>query len=224
MSDPMTDPADRFADLTLAEFLDRLASPEPIPGGGSASAIAASLAGALLAMVARLSTGRPKYAEYAATHERAETAGAAAAARFLELADQDAAAYGAFAKVMKLPRETPEEQEARAGALREAARESAAVPMEMLRACRSLAEDIEAMAGRSNLNAASDISVAALLVDAAAHGAAANVLVNLPSVKDERFEAITTADLMLHLKAIEDLSAHAREVVAGGRLRDPEAG
>ena len=220
----MPDPAVRFADLTLAEFIGRLASPEPIPGGGSASAIAASLAAALLAMVARLSTGRPKYAAYAPTHERAEAAGAAAAAHFLELADQDAAAYGAFARAVKMPRETPEDQETRAAALREAARQSAAVPMEMLRACRSLAEEIEAMAGRSNLHAASDIAVAALLVDAAAHGAAANVLANLPSVKDERLEAMTTADLMLHLKAIEDLAAHAREVATGGRLRDPEAG
>ena len=219
----MSEPADHFADITIARFVERLASPEPIPGGGSASAIAASLSAALLTMVARLSTGRPKYADYAATHGRAEAAGAAARGRFLDLADQDATAYATFAAAMKLPRETSEELEARAGALRRAAREAAIVPMEILRGCRSLAEEIEAMAGRSNINAASDITVAALLVDAAAHGAASNVLVNLPSVKDEGFESSMTADLMLHLKAIEDLAAHAREVVAGGRLRDPEA-
>jgi formiminotetrahydrofolate cyclodeaminase len=219
----MSEPADRFATMTIAEFVERLASPEPIPGGGSASAMAASLSAALLAMVARLSTGRPKYEEYAATHGRAEAAGAAASGRFLELADRDAAAYATFAAAMKLPRGTSEEQDARAGTLRQAAREAAIVPMEMVRACRSLAAEIEAMAGRSNLNVASDIAVAALLVDAAAHGAAANVLVNLPSVKDEGFEVSMTADLMLHLKAIEDLAAHAREVAASGRLRSPEA-
>ena len=218
----MSEHADHFADITIARFVERLASPEPIPGGGSASAIAASLSAALLTMVARLSSGRPKYADYAATHGRAEAAGAAARGRFLELADQDATAYATFAAAMKLPRETSEELEARAGALRRAAREAAIVPMEILRGCRSLAEEIEAMAGRSNLNAASDVAVAALLVDAAAHGAAANVLVNLPSVKDEGFEASMTADLMLHLKEIEDLAAHAREVAASGRLRSPE--
>jgi formiminotetrahydrofolate cyclodeaminase len=168
--------------------------------------------------------GRPKYADYAATIARSEASGAEWATRFLEMADRDAAAYGTFAAAMKMPRETPEEQEVRSAALRLAARESAVVPMDMLRACRSLAADIEALAGRSNLNVASDITVAALLVDAAAHGAAANVLVNLPSVKDERFESMTTADVMLDLKAIEDLAAHAREIVARGRLRDPEAG
>lgn len=219
----MSEPADRFADMTIAEFVEHLGSPEPIPGGGSASAITAGLSASLLAMVARLSTGRPKYADYTATHGRAEAAGVAAAHHFLELADRDAAAYGSFAAAMKLPRDTAEEQETRAGALRLAAREAAVVPMEMLRACRFLAAEIEALAGRGNLNVASDITVAALLVDAAAHGAAANVLVNLPFVKDEGFEASMTADLMLDLKAIEDLAAHAREVVASGRLRDPEA-
>ena len=220
----MTDNAPRFSDLTLAEFVDHLSSPEPIPGGGSAAAVAASLSGALLAMVARLSAGRPKYADYTSTIERAEAAGAAAAVRFLELADQDAAAYGAFAAAMKMPRETPDEQETRSAALREAARAAAVVPMEMLRACRSLAADVEALAGRSNLNVASDVSVAALLVEAAAHGAAENVLVNLPAVKDERFESMMTADVMLLLKDVDDRAAKAREVVASGKLRDPEAG
>ena len=90
------DPSTRFGDLTVATFVDRLASAEPVPGGGSAAAIAGSLAAALVAMVASLSQDRPKYAEHAALHAEAITAARALADRFLTLADEDATAYSAY--------------------------------------------------------------------------------------------------------------------------------
>ena len=47
-----------YLDLPLGEFLDRVASDSPAPGGGSVAAIAVALAAGLAGMAARLSTGQ----------------------------------------------------------------------------------------------------------------------------------------------------------------------
>jgi formiminotetrahydrofolate cyclodeaminase len=212
-----------LAGLTLSELSERLASAGPVPGGGSASAIVGSLGASLLAMVARLSLDRPKYESYRSTNEHVLSAAEVAREELLRLADDDTAAYGRFAAARRMPKETEEQQQARNEATRAAARESSDVPMSVVRECVGLLEEILSAAGRSNLNAASDLEVAARLAAAAARGAAANVLINLPMVGDERYLGATTAELNGLLEASDRMLAHIVERVAGGVLREPEA-
>ena len=219
----MDAPSDSLAGLTLSEFSDSLASAEPVPGGGSASAIAGSFAGSLLAMVARLSVDRPKYAAYQTTHSRALATGERGRTVLLELADEDARAYAGFAAARKMPKETLGEQADRDEATRAAARASTEAPLAVVGECATLLEDVVAMAGRSNLNASSDLEVAARLASAAARGAAANVYINLPMVGDEDYAATTTATVEGQLNRIERNAALVSEIVGGGELREPEA-
>ena len=118
-----------FRDLTVADFVSQLASGEPVPGGGSAAAIAGSLGAALVAMVASLSEGRPRYAEHGALLAESKAAALELADRFLALADEDAASYGAFGVAMKMPRDTDDEKAARADAIRAAARAASDAPL-----------------------------------------------------------------------------------------------
>jgi methenyltetrahydrofolate cyclohydrolase len=207
--------------LSLGEFVDRLASAEPVPGGGSASAIAAALGAGLVAMVASLSAGRPKYAVHARLHERAIVVAQRLAERFLELSDEDAAAYAGFAAALKLPRETEAEQSTRQSALQAAARAAAEVPLATVEACLELVVTAESLVGRSNANAASDLNVAALLGEAAGRGAAENVLVNLPSVGDDAYSSATTERVMGLLDDIEDFAAATHVGVRSGDSREP---
>lgn len=217
----MGDADGRFGDLKLGAFVDRLASAEPIPGGGSASAVAASLGAALVAMVASLSEGRPKYAEHAELHAWAGADCRELAARLLDLADEDAAAYGRFAAAMKLPRETDADRAARAAAITAAARAAAEVPLRCVEACLEVVTRAEALAGRCNVNAASDLHVATLLGEAAARGAAANVHVNLPSVGDPGWAAATGARVDALLDEVVRVAHATRAVVASATPRPP---
>ena len=212
---------DAFRDLTLDAFTSRLASAEPVPGGGSASAIAAALGAGLVEMVARLSTGRPRYAEHEHLLAWAIETGRELRARFLTLADEDAASYAAFAAAMKLPRDTESEAAARTTAMQAAALHAAEVPLACVEDCYRLVGAAEALVGRSNANASSDLNVAALLGEAAARGAAANVLVNLPSIGETEQRGVMTARVDELLHDIERLAAATRQAVGTGERRGP---
>jgi formiminotetrahydrofolate cyclodeaminase len=212
-----------FSDLTLSQFVERLSSAEPVPGGGSASAVAASLGASLISMVAALSTGKPKYAAYEQTLARCLVLGRKLAAQFLRLADRDAEAYAAYSVALKLPRETEAQQEDRKAVVRAAARVAADAPWECVKSCSQLVVLAEALAGRSNVNAASDVLVAALLGEAAARGAAENVRINLTAAGDDIYADAMNQQVDSALHDIAAIAARTREIVLSGQAQDPEA-
>jgi methenyltetrahydrofolate cyclohydrolase len=216
-----TDPGGSFRDLTIQDFTRRLASSDPVPGGGSASAVAAALGASLVVMVASLTTGRPKYVDHEPMLGWAADTGGRLIDRFLAIADEDAAAFGGFAAALKLPRDTDEQITARTEAMQAAARRSAEAPLSCVEACLDLLQAAEALAGRSNPNAASDVDVAALLGEAAARGAAANVMINLPSTGDPELEGRLTERVTELLAAIEDLATQTHEAIGSGDRREP---
>ncbi len=172
--------------LTLTQFLDRLASSDPTPGGGTVSAIAGAAAAGLLAMVARLSTGK---AGDDAALGRTLALGDAERAALLDLAGRDAGAFEAVMQAMRLPKGTDEEKERRRSALQNALRGASDVPLEVASRGVALLEASADLARTGSLSAISDVGVAVLLAHAAVHGALLNVRINLRSLKDQSYNA-----------------------------------
>ncbi len=129
-----------YRDLSLSAFTNRLASSEPVPGGGSASAVAAAIAASLVSMVAQLSLGRDRYAAHVELLTEARAQADALRERLLELAEEDADAYAAFARARKLPRDSESAADERRRAISVSARSASEVPLACLEACMSVAE------------------------------------------------------------------------------------
>jgi len=184
----------RFNDMTVAQLLAALASPEPTPGGGTAAAIAGAMGTSLLVMVAGLAKSRNNTDDEKAALAKARAAIDPITARLTDLADQDAASFDAVMAAYRLPKASDEEKAARTKAIQSALRGATEVPLETLRTCAAALEPARTVADYGNRSADSDTGVAIGLLKAAAAGAAANVRMNLGGLKDEGFKAAAEAE------------------------------
>jgi len=203
--------ADRaLMDLTVAEFLDRLASGAPTPGGGAAAALAGALGAALVSMVCNLTVGRERYAATDADARDILAEAASLLATLRDGAQRDADAYGRLMAAFRLPRATDDEKAARSRAIQTATADATVVPLELAEASTRVIDLAERAVGKTNPNAASDLAVAALLAAAAVESAAENVEINLKSLQDNTLRSDATARLAA---ARRDLADRAQAIV-----------
>lgn len=210
---------ERLTELTVRGLVERIATSDPVPGGGSASALAGAMGAALVHMVVELSVDRPAAAGHEATLAEIRTAAVAWQSELLNLAELDANAYAAVVRARRLPRESERQRDARDVQLAAAMREATRIPL----ATALAASEVLGLAGRlapiGNRNAISDVGVAALLAVAALRGAALNVQINLPSVTaDEQVRDDAASEVERLLADLDERDRTVRGAVAE-RLR-----
>jgi len=177
----------KLTTMTLNEFCEALASKEPAPGGGSAAAMSAAMGVGLAVMVANLTIGKKKYAEFDELMQEVVFEASTLQRKLIEAIDRDTEAYNGVSAVFAVPKETDDEKAARTAAMQEALKSATLVPLEVMELCDAALRVVEKMLGKSNTNCASDLGVAALNLGAAATGAWMNVLINIGGIKDEAF-------------------------------------
>lgn len=185
-------PTLHFAEMTVAQLMGALANSEPTPGGGTAAAIVGAMGTSLLVMVTGLAKSKTNTDEEKTALVAARAALEPIAGRLMELADADTGAFNAVMAAYKLPKATDAEKAARTAAIQEALRGATVVPLDTLRACVDAITHSRIVAEHGNRAAASDAGVAIGLLRAAADGAAANVRINLDSLKDAGFVSSTS--------------------------------
>jgi formiminotetrahydrofolate cyclodeaminase len=172
----------KLVQMSVEGFLGELASDSPVPGGGSAAALAGAAGAALCAMAARLTLGREKHRDAWPEMERLRDEARGLGERLCALVDEDAEAYGAVVAARRLPKATDTERASRGAALGDAVLRCARVPLETLSILQRLADCAARAVERTNPSCLTDAGSAAQLIRAGAMAAAYNVRVNLPGV------------------------------------------
>ena len=181
----------RFGEMTVEGFLESMGSSDPTPGGGAAAAIAGATGASLIAMVGRLTLGKPGFEDLEERMRALVVRADEARTDFLALADRDAEAFEQVMSAFRMPKGSDVEKASRAQAIQIGLEHAAGAPLEIARRAVDLMELAEDATALGNPNAASDGMTAAGLLFADVIGARANVEINAASLKDEsRREAL----------------------------------
>lgn len=175
----------KLQDLTIKEFLEKTYGKDPVPGGGSVSALCGALAASLGEMVTALTIGRKKYMDveeemlqYAPQMELARR-------KFLDFIDEDAEAYQMVFDAFKLPKESEEDQKIRHDMIQKATLHAAMIPLRVAETAVGIMDAIFQIGSKGNRNAVTDACVAMMCARTAACGAILNVRINLTSLDDK---------------------------------------
>jgi methenyltetrahydrofolate cyclohydrolase len=185
-------------EIGVGALLDRFASPDPTPGGGSAAALAGATGAALVSMVCAMPKTRTGAEPERERLNMALGWAREAGARLRGLVDEDSAAYEAVVAAYRLPKATEAEKAARKEAVATAMSGAIAVPLRTAEACLVVLRAATEALAHGNPNATSDAKTAGALAWAGLLGAAENVKINLGPRADpsdgvaERIDALVT--------------------------------
>lgn len=196
----------------MKEFLERLASKDPVPGGGGASALIAALSCALASMVANLTTGKKKYASYQDRIEEILVELEQKRQILLTDIDRDAEAFTPLAEAYALDKDYPGREVIMEKALLRAAQ----APLEMIRDTASLIPFISELSEIGSKLAISDVAVSAAACSAALQGGIVNVYINTKLMKNREYaEKINHEAVMVVSQGTEDCTRIYKKILEG---------
>lgn len=172
-----------FSEMTAQAFTDVLASKEPVPGGGGASALVGAVGTALASMVANLTTGKKKYAEFEPDLHRILDQAEMLKAELLAEIDEDARCFEPLSRAYGIPKDDSDRSEK----LEDALRVACSAPMEIMHTAAQAIDLHAQLLEKGSALMQSDVGVGVLCCKTALEGASLNVFVNAKLMQDKEY-------------------------------------
>ncbi len=176
-----------FTSKSLDEFVALLASKEPVPGGGGASALVGAVGTALGNMVGSLTLGKKKYTDVQEDIIVLKEKADALQKDLLSLVEKDAEVFEPLAKAYGLPKDTEEQRAEKARVMESALKAACEVPMEIMGKCCAAIELQREFSKKGAAIALSDAGVGVAFCKAALLGASLNVFINTKAMQDRPY-------------------------------------
>lgn len=191
-----------------------LSSKAAVPGGGGACAYVAAAGMALGAMVANLTTGKKKYAQYQEEIEELLSKAEQLSKELMTYMDKDAESFEPLSKAYGLPKDTKEQQEYKEAVMEKALKEASLTPVALMEKILDALKILERLSVVGSRLAISDVGAGVQLCKAALNGASLNVFINTKLMKDtETAEELNTRTDALLIEGNELADRIYEEVV-----------
>lgn len=176
-----------FIKYSCEMFVDVLASKEPTPGGGGASALVGASGVALGHMVGELTVGKKKYADVEEEIKRLMVESEELQSQLLQLVQKDAESFEPLVKAYRLPKNTEEQRIEKERIVEQELRNACEVPFEIMEKCAEGIKLCNEFAKKGSVMATSDAGAGAIFCKAALQSASLNVYINTKSMKDREY-------------------------------------
>ncbi len=197
-----------LSELTIKEFLEKIASEFPTPGGGSVAALSAALAASLTEMVANLTIGKQGYDDVEDEMKAVAQDALRLKSKFVSAIDKDSNAYNDVITAIKLPGDTEAEKRHREEMIQSGLKQATLVPMAVAEDAIRVMELAGKAVTKGNKNTITDGAVGVMMAKTAVLSALYNVKINLRTIKDKAF--------------IDEISKQVKELEQNALQREKE--
>ena len=169
----------------IVDFVDKLGSKEPTPGGGAAAGVAASMGVAAVVMAMEFSNGsKLEENEQELLTNRINELNEIKEV-FKEIIDRDATDFEPLSNAYGMARETDEEKAARTEAIQEGLVTASQPPLDLLNNAKRVIDIADEVVPLIKKGIISDVGVGVQLLRSAILSSSLNVYINASSLKDE---------------------------------------
>lgn len=175
--------------ITISDFIEKLGSKEPVPGGGGGAALTASIGISLCKMAVNYTVGKKKYADVEDLMQSVLKRAGELSQEFIDLIQEDAEGFYPLSQAYGLPADTDEQKAEKAVVLERELKNATKTPLKLMKKCCEAIELSIIAAEKGSKLMVSDAACAIATCEAALKCASLNVFINTKLMKDTEASA-----------------------------------